>query len=110
MKIIDRIVNGESLPEVVTILGDILQLLGDIVAFILDKISDFTRLENLRDYIPIAILTTSLGNMMQALGSLLGGIREGSFEITHILPIIGNTLQATGGIIEFVESLEAGES
>ena len=95
---------NEYIPEIVTLMGDFLQLLGDTIAFILEVLSEILNKSSLADYIPLAIMTTVSGNAMQALGAMLAGICDGELQITHILPIIGNVLQVIGGVIESTES------
>jgi len=95
---------NEYIPDIVTLIGDFLQLLGDTVTLILTALSDILKKRSLENYIPFSIMITVSGNAMQALGAMLAGIREGRFQDTHILPIIGNILQVIGGIIESMES------
>lgn len=91
-------ISDEDTPDIVILIGDTLQLSGDLFVSLLEKSVEET--EKIKEIIVASEFTTITGNIFQTLGAFLDGIFKGEFRITHILTICGNILQAIGGIIE----------
>jgi len=96
--------------DYVKILGDLLQFIGDYFVNMFEKYAENSMKQNtIAENLIASHFVSMLGNIFQALSSLLKVQSGEEFSLSDICEIVGNGIQALGEFLEIIGILREKE-